>query len=210
MAITTTNLNKYPGKFTCFQVQPAEKEVMGYALADAYLAEGDEIAQGTPICASDATKAANICKYAVIESKTSSTKFVLKDVKFLKVGDKIYKSGQENPTLSTISAISASTREITLSAANTQFAAGDVVLEGKSETVGSGSAAVTSIVPVRVPNLIVGREERYTAHNKTVNGAFRCVAIQNVLHYPAEYLNTTAFPGSVLLAGNPAIRFVTQ
>lgn len=210
MSITTTNLNKYAGKFSCFQVQPVEKEVMGFKLADTYLAEGDEIPMGTPILASDASKTANICKYAVIESKTSATKFVLKDVKFLKVGDKIYKSGQENPTLSTISAIDTATREITLAADNSQFAAGDIVLEGKSETVGSGSSAVTTIVPVRVPNYVTGRYERYTSHNKTVNGAFRCVAIQNILHYPAEYLNAETFPGSTLLVGNPAIRFITQ
>ena len=205
MAVVQANPNAYgKRKVAVFHTEPEQRDVMGYTLTAQ--AEGDVIEQGTPIVANDndtnGRKTAVICKYAKIKSKTSNTKFVLEDVAYLKVGDKIFKSGQASPELSEISAINTKTGEITLKAANAQFAAGDIILEGKSEG--------ENIVPAGIPNRIVLRTEKLKANDKTISATHRAVAIKNVLDYPAEYLNATAFPGSTLLAGCPLILFINQ
>ena len=205
MAVVQSNPNAYgKRKVAVFHTEPEQRDVMGYTLTAQ--AEGDVIEQGTPIVANDndtnGRKTAAICKYAKIKSKTSTTKFVLEDIAYLKVGDKIFKSGQASPTLSTISAIDKATGEITLSAANAQLAAGDIILEGK-EVEGK-------VVPAGIPNRIVLRTEKLKANDKTISATHRAVAIKNVLDYPAEYLNATAFPGSTLLAGCPLILFINQ
>lgn len=205
MAVVQANPNAYgKRKVAVFHTEPEQRDVMGYALTAQ--AEGDVIEQGTPIVANDndtnGRKTAVICKYAKIKSKTSTTKFVLEDVAYLKVGDKIFKSGQASPELSEISAINTKTGEITLKTANAQFAAGDIILEGKSEG--------ENVVPAGIPNRIVLRTEKLKANDKTISATHRAVAIKNVLDYPAEYLNATAFPGSTLLAGCPLILFINQ
>jgi len=205
MAVVQSNPNAYgKRKVAVFHTEPEQRDVMGYTLTAQ--AEGDVIEQGTPIVANDndtnGRKTAVICKYAKIKSKTSTTKFVLEDIAYLKVGDKIFKSGQASPTLSTISAINKATGEITLAVANSQLAAGDIILEGKEEN--------SAVVPAGIPNRIVLRTEKLTANNKTISATHRAVAIKNVLDYPAEYLNATAFPGSTLLAGCPLILFINQ
>lgn len=205
MAVVQANPNAYgKRKVAVFHTEPEQRDVMGYALTAQ--AEGDVIEQGTPIVANDndtnGRKTAVICKYAKIKSKTSNTKFVLEDVAYLKVGDKIFKSGQASPELSEISAINTKTGEITLKAANAQFAAGDIILEGKSDG--------ENVVPAGIPNRIVLRTEKLKANDKTISATHRAVAIKNVLDYPAEYLNATAFPGSTLLAGCPLILFINQ
>lgn len=205
MAVVQSNPNAYgKRKVAVFHTEPEQRDVMGYTLTAQ--AEGDVIEQGTPIVANDndtnGRKTAVICKYAKIKSKTSTTKFVLEDIAYLKVGDKIFKSGQASPTLSTISAIDKATGEITLAAANSQLAAGDIILEGKEEN--------SAVVPAGIPNRIVLRTEKLKANDKTISATHRAVAIKNVLDYPAEYLNATAFPGSTLLAGCPLILFINQ
>lgn len=205
MAVVQSNPNAYgKRKVAVFHTEPEQRDVMGYTLTAQ--AEGDVIEQGTPIVANDndtnGRKTAVICKYAKIKSKTSATKFVLEDIAYLKVGDKIFKSGQASPTLSTISAIDKATGEITLAAANSQLAAGDIILEGKEEN--------SAVVPAGIPNRIVLRTEKLKANDKTISATHRAVAIKNVLDYPAEYLNATAFPGSTLLAGCPLILFINQ
>lgn len=205
MAVVQSNPNAYgKRKVAVFHTEPEQRDVMGYTLTAQ--AEGDVIEQGTPIVANDndtnGRKTAVICKYAKIKSKTSTTKFVLEDIAYLKVGDKIFKSGQASPTLSTISAINKATGEITLAAANSQLAAGDIILEGKEEN--------SAVVPAGIPNRIVLRTEKLKANDKTISATHRAVAIKNVLDYPAEYLNATAFPGSTLLAGCPLILFINQ
>lgn len=205
MAVVQANPNAYgKRKVAVFHTEPEQRDVMGYTLTAQ--AEGDVIEQGTPIVANDndtnGRKTAVICKYAKIKSKTSTTKFVLEDIAYFKVGDKIFKSGQASPTLSTISAIDKATGEITLAAANSQLAAGDIILEGKEEN--------SAVVPAGIPNRIVLRTEKLKANDKTISATHRAVAIKNVLDYPAEYLNATAFPGSTLLAGCPLILFINQ
>lgn len=203
MAVTFSDKSSFSGKVPCFQVPPVEREVFGYRLADTYPAD-TIIPQGTPILADDEAKTAVICKYAVIEKKISTTKFIVKNVGFLAVGDKIVKSGtteESSPVISTISAIDTNTRQITLSAANSVLNAGDVVVEATS---------ASDATPKTLPNRIVARAAVIRTNDKTVSATYKAVAIKNVLHYPAEYLNTTAFPGSTLLVGCPLILFVTQ
>lgn len=211
--VTQSNPNAYnKRRVYCFHVEPAQRDVMGYALSG--VNEGDIIPQGTPLVVNDndtnGQKTAVICKYAKIKSKTSTTKFVLEEVGFIKEGDKIFKSGIDNPTLSTISALNKETGEITLSSANSQLAAGDIVVEGKSVTTGEGQNAVTTIEPVAIPNRIVLRTEKMTAVKKNISATHQCLAIKNVLDYPVEWLNTTSFPGSTLLKGCPLILFINQ
>lgn len=219
MAVVQSNPNAYgKRKVAVFHTEPEQRDVMGYTLTAQ--AEGDVIEQGTPIVANDndtnGRKTAVICKYAKIKSKISTKEFILEDIAYLKAGDKIFKSGQASPTLSTISAIDKATNKITLAAANSQLAAGDIILEGKTVTESgesndpSGDVPVEVVVPAGIPNRIVLRTEKLKANDKTISATHRAVAIKNVLDYPAEYLNATAFPGSTLLAGCPLILFINQ
>lgn len=201
MAVVFENTDANKRVF-CFHEEPAKRDVMGYTVSG--VAEGDVIPQGTPLVVNDndtnGKKTAVICKYAHITKKTSTTKFEVDNIGFLKVGDKIFKSGQNSPTLSTISAISG--KEITLSAANSQLAVGDTVLEGKEEN--------STVVPVSVPNRIAARSQKMTAIDKTISATHQALVIKNVLDYPVEWLNETTFPGSCLLKGCPLILFINQ
>lgn len=201
MAVVFENTDANKRVF-CFHEEPAKRDVMGYTVSG--VAEGDVIPQGTPLVVNDndtnGKKTAVICKYAHITKKTSTTKFEVDNIGFLKVGDKIFKSGQDSPTLSTISAISG--KEITLSAANSQLAVGDTVLEGKEEN--------STVVPVSVPNRIAARSQKMTAIDKTISATHQALVIKNVLDYPVEWLNETTFPGSCLLKGCPLILFINQ
>ena len=201
MAVVFENTDASKRVF-CFHEEPAKRDVMGYTVSG--VAEGDVIPQGTPLVVNDndtnGKKTAVICKYAHITKKTSTTKFEVDNIGFLKVGDKIFKSGQNSPTLSTISAISG--KEITLSAANSQLAVGDTVVEGKEEN--------STVVPVSVPNRIAARSQKMTAIDKTISATHQALVIKNVLDYPVEWLNETTFPGSCLLKGCPLILFINQ
>lgn len=201
MAVVFENTDASKRVF-CFHEEPAKRDVMGYTVSG--VAEGDVIPQGTPLVVNDndtnGKKTAVICKYAHITKKTSTTKFEVDNIGFLKVGDKIFKSGQNSPTLSTISAISG--KEITLAAANSQLAVGDTVLEGVDN---SGT-----IAPVSIPNRIAARSQKMTAIDKTISATHQALVIKNVLDYPVEWLNETTFPGSCLLKGCPLILFINQ
>ena len=201
MAVVFENTDASKRVF-CFHEEPAKRDVMGYTVSG--VAEGDVIPQGTPLVVNDndtnGKKTAVVCKYAHITKKTSTTKFDVDNIGFLKVGDKIFKSGQDSPTLSTISAISG--KEITLSAANSQLAVGDTVLEGKEEN--------STVVPVSIPNRIAARSQNMTAIDKTISATHQALVIKNVLDYPVEWLNETTFPGSCLLKGCPLILFINQ
>ena len=201
MAVVFENTDASKRVF-CFHEEPAKRDVMGYTVSG--VAEGDVIPQGTPLVVNDndtnGKKTAVICKYAHITKKTSTTKFEVDNIGFLKVGDKIFKSGQNSPTLSTISAISG--KEITLAAANSQLAVGDTVLEGVDK---SGT-----IEPGAIPNRIAARSQKMTAIDKTISATHQALVIKNVLDYPVEWLNETTFPGSCLLKGCPLILFINQ
>lgn len=200
MAVTFKNKDVYAGRLYCFHTQPTQRDVMGYKLSG--VAAGDVVPQGTPLVANADNKTATIARYAKVVKKVSTTKFVVDQLNFLTVGTKIFASGVENPTLSEISAINTATKEITLKAANAQLDAGKIMVEGVSE----GDA-----VKVKdLPNRIVARTETMQTVNQTISATWQAVAIQEVLDYPVEWYNTTAFPGSTLLVGCPHIVFIKQ
>lgn len=202
MAVTFENKNAYAGRVYPFHVEPVKRDVMGYEVSG--VSKGVVIPQGTPLVVNDndtnGKKTAVIAKYAKITKKTSTTVFEVDNIGFLAVGDKIFKSGQNSPTLSTISAISG--KQITLSAANSQLAVGDTVLEGKTES--------ETVVPVSIPNRIVARTEIMKEKDHTISATHQALVIKNVVNYPAEWLNETTFPGSCLLKGCPLIMFINQ
>lgn len=202
MAVTFENKNAYAGRVYPFHVEPVKRDVMGYEVSG--VSKGVVIPQGTPLVVNDndtnGKKTAVIAKYAKITKKTSTTVFEVDNIGFLAVGDKIFKSGQNSPTLSTISAISSN--QITLSAANSQLAVGDTVLEGKTES--------ETVVPVSIPNRIVARTETMKEKDHTISATHQALVIKNVVNYPAEWLNETTFPGSCLLKGCPLIMFINQ
>lgn len=200
MAVTFKNKDVYAGRLYCFHTQPTQRDVMGYKLSG--VAAGDVVPQGTPLVANADNKTASIAKYAKVTKKVSTTKFIVDQLNFLTVGTKIFASGVENPTLSEISAINTATKEITLKAANTQLDAGKIMVEGVSD---SDTVKVKDI-----PNRIVARTETMQNINQTISATWQAVAIQEVLDYPAEWLNTTAFPGTTLLGGCPHIVFIKQ
>jgi hypothetical protein len=210
MAVTFENKNAYNGRVYPFHTEPAKRDLMGYTLSG--VSKGDVIPQGTALVANDndtnGKKTAVIAKYAQVVKKISTTKFELDDIGFLKAGDKIFKSGQDSPVLSTISAING--KEITLAAANSQLAAGDTVLEGKSVTTGEGQDAVTTIEPVSIPNRIVARTETMKEKDHTISATHQVVVLKNVVKYPKEWLNETTFPGYCCLKGCPLIMFANQ
>ena len=202
MAVTFENKNAYAGRVYPFHVEPVKRDVMGYEVSG--VSKGVVIPQGTPLVVNDndtnGKKTAVIAKYAKITKKTSTTVFEVDNIGFLAVGDKIFKSGQNSPTLSTVSAISG--KQITLSAANSQLAVGDTVLEGKTES--------ETVVPVSIPNRIVARTETMKEKDHTISATHQALVIKNVVNYPAEWLNETTFPGSCLLKGCPLIMFINQ
>lgn len=202
MAVTFENKNAYAGRVYPFHVEPVKRDVMGYEVSG--VSKGVVIPQGTPLVVNDndtnGKKTAVIAKYAKITKKTSTTVFEVDNIGFLAVGDKIFKSGQNSPTLSTISAISGN--QITLSAANSQLEVGDTVLEGKKES--------ETVVPVSIPNRIVARTETMKEKDHTISATHQALVIKNVVNYPAEWLNETTFPGSCLLKGCPLIMFINQ
>ena len=202
MAVTFENKNAYAGRVYPFHVEPVKRDVMGYEVSG--VSKGVVIPQGTPLVVNDndtnGKKTAVIAKYAKITKKTSTTVFEVDNIGFLAVGDKIFKSGQKSPTLSTISAISGN--KITLSAANSQLEVGDTVLEGKTES--------ETVVPVSIPNRIVARTETMKEKDHTISATHQALVIKNVVNYPAEWLNETTFPGSCLLKGCPLIMFINQ
>lgn len=200
MAVTFKNKDLYAGRVYCFHTQPTQRDVMGYKLSG--VAAGDVVPQGTPLVANGDNKTATIAKYAKVVKKVSTTKFIVDQLNHLAVGTKIFCSGESTPTLSEISAINTATKEITLKAANSQLDAGKIMVEGVSES---------DVVKVKdIPNRIVARTETMQTVNQTISATWQAVAIQDVLDYPAEWLNTTSFPGTTLLAGCPHIVFIKQ
>ena len=84
------------------------------------------------------------------------------------------------------------------------------MVEVVSETTGTGQDAVTTVSAKAVPNRIVCAVAELNELDKSCSAAHSGIVLQNVVHYPEEYLNKTSFPGSILLAGDPLLMFIIQ
>ena len=96
-----------------------------------------------------------------------------------------------------------------LSAGNATLIVGKSVFVA-SDAEESESESSSAAASVDVPNRIVCYETKIDALHDTVSAAHQGIVLANVVNYPDEYLNKTAFPGSILLAGNPLLMFTIQ
>lgn len=192
------NSESYHGVMSPFWLEPVKKDVMGYKLTN--VASGDIIERGTPIETNEKEKTAVVCKYAVVlKVATDKKTLTVKPGHHLKAGDTVGISGG---TLASLTIASVGKDTIVLSAQNNTVKEGSVLVEVKTEE--------STVVVKNKPNRIVTQNETITDLNATCSGAHDAIVLQNVVHYPAEYLNENTFPGSILLVGCPKIMFIYQ
>lgn len=187
------------GRMNAFWIEPAKRDVMGYQLTG--LSDGEVVLQGTPLLCDDALKTATICKYAyVLAVATDKKTLEVKPGHHVKKGDKVMISGAEAPALLTVN--TATDTQIVLSAANDNVKAGSVLVEADNVS--------STVKPVALPNRIASSDSTTINGTTTVAAAHNGVVLENVVHYPKEYINDTTFPGSKLLVGCPSILFTIQ
>ena len=187
-----------------FWIEPAKRDVMGYRLTN--VDPGTAIYPGTPIKTDEAAKTAVVCKYAVVVGVAEDKKtLTVKEGHLLKSTSKVAISGASPLAQLNIASISGD-NVIVLSAQNNSIKAGDVLVE--VATKGEDQEAV--VAPVALPNRVVCALAEIDELDKTCSAAHDGIVLQNVVHYPKEYLNETAFPGSILLVGNPKLSFIIQ
>lgn len=186
-------------RMNAFWIEPAKRDVMGYRLTN--VSDGDIIPQGAPLKCNDVEKTAEICKYVYVVAVGSDKKTLeVKAGHLFKGGEKVIVSRAETPTLITIS--KASETQIVLSAANNTLTAGSILLEASQ----NGS----EIAPVALPNRVASSKSTTVTGTTTIAAAHSGIVLENVVHYPKEYINENTFPGSKLLVGCPTISFTIQ
>ena len=191
---------EYHGFMNPFWIEPAKKDVMGYKLIG--VKAGDVIPQGTPIKTDEAKKTAVICKHAyVLAVDTDKKTLTVKRGHFFEKGTNCAVSN--GGTLTKLTVASVEDDKIILNAANNTIKSGDILVEVTT----SGES---TIVPAAIPNRIIAADAEIDELHDTCSATHSAVVLQNVVHYPKEFLNETAFPGSVLLAGCPTILFTIQ
>lgn len=207
MAVSPYRKTEFVGRMNAFWIEPAKRDVMGYRLLNA--AVGDEIPQGTPIKTDEAAKTAVICRYAHVLAVSNDKKVLtVQRGHFIKAGDTVTISGTETSVLVKSVDKDSITLNSALSAGNATLIVGkSIFVASDSEESESSSGASVS---VDVPNRIVCYNEKIDELHKTVSAAHQGIVLANVVNYPDEYLNKTAFPGSILLAGNPLLMFTVQ
>lgn len=200
MAVFPNSKKEYRGVMNAFWIEPAKRDVMGYRLTN--VSAGDVILPGTPIKTDEAAKTAVVCKYAyVVAVATDKKTLTVKEGHHLLASAKVAISGAETLTELTVSKITDDST-IVLSAANNTIKAGDVLVEV--------ATAENVTAPVAIPNRIVNAVAEINELDQTCSAAHSGIVLQNVVHYPAEYLNKTAFPGSIYLAGCAGLMFTIQ
>ena len=187
---------EYRGFMNPFWIEPARKDVMGYKLTN--VSVGDVIPQGTPIVTDEAAKTAKVCHYAYVTAVDTDKKtLTVKYGHTLSAGAACVISG----STTAVNVATVSEDKIVLKTAASTIKAGDILVEG---------TIATDAFSGDVPNRIVAAEAVIDELHDTCSATHAAVVLQNVVHYPAEYLNKTAFPGSILLAGCPTILFTIQ
>lgn len=199
MAIFPNRKTEYRGYMNPFWIEPAKKDVMGYKLTN--VKTGDVVPQGTPIKTDEAKKTAVVCKYAYIRAVDTDKKtLTVTRGHFFAKNDKCAVSG--GSTLTQLTIASVDDDKIVLSAANSSIKAGDVLVEVYTDS--------DTVKAVAVPNRIVAAEAEIDDLHDTCSATHAAIVLQNVVHYPKEFLNEETFPGSILLAGCPTILFTIQ
>ena len=200
MAVFPNSKKEYRGVMNPFWIEPAKRDVMGYQLTN--VDPGTVIYPGTPIKTDEAAKTAVVCKYAVVVDVAEDKKtLTVKEGHLLKSTSKVAISGASPLVQLNIASISGD-NVIVLSAQNNSIKAGDVLVEVATEN--------NTVAPVVLPNRVVCALAEIDELDKTCSAAHDGIVLQNVVDYPKEYLNETAFPGSILLVGNPKLSFIIQ
>lgn len=181
------------GHMKPFWLEPTKKDVMGYALSG--VAKGDYIPQGYPVKCDDANKTAVLCKYIQVVEKVSATEVYVRKNSLAKVGEK-YLNGSTALTISTI--------EDAGQYDKVKFSASHGITDACNLPEANGTEVKA------LPNRIISEDQNMTANDQTVSAVHSGIVLKNIVNYPAEYINSTAFPGSDLLVGCPAIMFITQ
>ena len=194
MAVFLEDNKEYVGVKPVFWIEPAKKDVMGYRLTN--VSKGDVILPGTPIKTDEVNKTAVVCKYAVVVAVASDKKtLTVEGGHHLTAASKVAVSGSEGLTSLNLSSVNGET--VVLSAQNNTIKAGDVLVE-----LVDGA--------VVVPNRIVVETARINELDHTCSATHEAWVIQNMVHYPVEYLNTTIAPGTIYLAGCLGLKFMYQ
>jgi hypothetical protein len=141
-------------------------------------------------------KTAVVCRYAhVVEVASDKKTLKVEGGHLLTAATKVAISGAETLTALNLASVDGDT--VVLSAQNSTIKAGDVLVE-----VVEGAAAK--------PNRIVVEKAEINELDKTCSATHEAWVIQNMVHYPAEYLNTTIAPGSIYLVGCLGLKFMYQ
>lgn len=194
MAVFLDDKKEYSGVKPVFWIEPAKKDVMGYRLTN--VVKGDVVLPGTPIQTDEVNKTAVVCRYAHVVAVASDKKtLTVEGGHLLTAATKVAISGAETLTALNLASVDGDT--VVLSAQNNTIKAGDVLVE-----VVDGAAAK--------PNRIVVEKAEINELDKTCSATHEAWVIQNMVHYPAEYLNTTIAPGSIYLIGCLGLKFMYQ
>jgi hypothetical protein len=194
MAVFLDDKKEYSGVKPVFWIEPAKKDVMGYRLTN--VVKGDVVLPGTPIQTDEVNKTAVVCRYAHVVAVASDKKtLTVEGGHLLTAATKVAISGAETLTALNLASVDGDT--VVLSAQNNTIKAGDVLVE-----VVDGAAAK--------PNRIVVEKAEINELDKTCSATHEAWVIQNMVHYPAEYLNTTIAPGSIYLVGCLGLKFMYQ
>lgn len=194
MAVFLDDKKEYSGVKPVFWIEPAKKDVMGYRLTN--VVKGDVVLPGTPLQTDEVNKTAVVCRYAHVVAVASDKKtLTVEGGHLLTAATKVAISGAETLTALNLASVDGDT--VVLSAQNSTIKAGDVLVE-----VVDGAAAK--------PNRIVVEKAMINELDKTCSATHEAWVIQNMVHYPAEYLNTTIAPGSIYLVGCLGLKFMYQ
>lgn len=165
-------------------------------------AAGTVIRRGTPIYVDFENMTAAVCKSAkVLTGGTTTAPRVGKGHLFA-VGDTVTKNGDGNasPTIRSIDTSNTEYDTITLSAAYTGLAAGDIIVE-------SDTYSDTAVGSKYEPNMVVGADKEFDGKGlPTIDAAYDAVVLYPSLQFPIleEWLS------GVCLKNNPNILFIRQ
>lgn len=191
--------DQYNGLKPVFWIEPAKKDVMGYRLTN--VEKGQVILPGTPIQTDEVNKTAVVCKYArVLAVATDKKTLTVDHGHHLKAGDVVAVSGAA--TLVAVEIESVKDETIVLKTASNAVKADSVLVE---------VVTTENVVAAKnVPNRIVCAVAHINELDKTCSATHEAWVLQNMVHYPAEYLNTTTAPGTIYLKGCLGLKFMYQ